>query len=383
MNNKLSLSDDDYDKSISKNSLYITNIHPNTEKLFLKDILERYGQVIRFVFEERCTQNRKYFVSNVSYRNEKQCQIAKEALNGLRLFSWEISVTYKISKINLVPFAKVSFNNLSNEISFKKLKKAINKYAEPITLVILRENDGTSLGSAYAVFWSLETARTVANQMRARPFQPGLNTIVYKADGTKDVHQKRQTGKRKRIMDNDVVDDGKFQLNTIKIKSLSPIATKSVLEMIFNKYGGINQIVLLEDQGIAVIEFFEVESCFKALSKFETDQDLIMIFDDSKTAIEDIVTIATKKEVKEIINAKENRREKHSYTKKLLLLEELSTSDSQKEKNHNESVFSISQNNSKENLIRSSSFFSEQAEEKNGDLTDFIEEFSKLSLLNS
>ena len=171
-------------------------------------------------------------------------------------------------------------------------------------------------------------------------------------------------------------------LNIIKVTGLSSLARKSVLEMIFTKYGSIKSVVLSAERHKALIEFNEAESCFKALSKFETDEDFTMILDDAQSISDDFVTIATKQDMKEFTSNTSQRKDSNSQVSMVSLIENLSTSDSQKDRINHGSTYTMSKSNSKENLIKNSSFFSDKQEENKNELDSLINEFSQLSLLS-
>ena len=288
-------------------TIYITNIHTSVTEELLLPQLSKFGLVRKFRFETRLGQTKQYKVAFVTFSKAEEAEKAIETLDGVRLFCWEISVGFNIEKQVVSQLTQIDLKNLPPTITYKLLKRLLSQWDKPLTVVINRFNDGNSLGKGHATYYSVKAAKKVVRELN------DFEIMGYKLN-VRFSSKSYQKPKKKtaRIMKSlPCTEESSYKLNTIFIEGLSSLVRKSVLEMVFGKYGCVVKVTLLKTQRKAFIEYETVEQVFKALSKFESDEEIVMLLEEGDNK-EGNVQVAKKKDLQDITRASLNEPDSDS-----------------------------------------------------------------------
>ncbi|KAM3340339.1 polyadenylate-binding protein 7 isoform X1 [Capsicum galapagoense] len=267
-----SLRDPDARKS-GKGNVFIKNLSDTIKSSKLQEIFQKFGNILSCkVVTSEDGKSKGY--GFVQFGSEESANAAIEKLNGIMVGDKQLYVGKFVKKTDRVlpnPDAKYTnlyFKNLDTDILEDHLREKFSKFGSISSLVISRDESGTSKGFGFVNFDNPDDARKAVEAMNGSPV--GSKTL-YVARAQKKAEREQllkrlfEQRRREQIM--------KYQVSNVYVKNIDDDVSDTVLHELFSQCGTITSTKIMQDEkgvskGFGFVCFSTAEEAYNAVNTF-------------------------------------------------------------------------------------------------------------------
>ncbi|XP_016543146.1 polyadenylate-binding protein 7 isoform X2 [Capsicum annuum] len=267
-----SLRDPDARKS-GKGNVFIKNLSDTIESSKLQEIFQKFGNILSCkVVTSEDGKSKGY--GFVQFGSEESANAAIEKLNGIMVGDKQLYVGKFVKKTDRVlpnPDAKYTnlyFKNLDTDILEDHLREKFSKFGSISSLVISRDESGTSKGFGFVNFDNPDDARKAVEAMNGSPV--GSKTL-YVARAQKKAEREQllkrlfEQRRREQIM--------KYQVSNVYVKNIDDDVSDTELHELFSQCGTITSSKIMQDEkgvskGFGFVCFSTAEEAYNAVNTF-------------------------------------------------------------------------------------------------------------------
>ncbi|PHU05190.1 Polyadenylate-binding protein 7 [Capsicum chinense] len=267
-----SLRDPDARKS-GKGNVFIKNLSDTIESSKLQEIFQKFGNILSCkVVTSEDGKSKGY--GFVQFGSEESANAAIEKLNGIMVGDKQLYVGKFVKKTDRVlpnPDAKYTnlyFKNLDTDILEDHLREKFSKFGSISSLVISRDESGTSKGFGFVNFDNPDDARKAVEAMNGSPV--GSKTL-YVARAQKKAEREQllkrlfEQRRREQIM--------KYQVSNVYVKNIDDDVSDIELHELFSQCGTITSTKIMQDEkgvskGFGFVCFSTAEEAYNAVNTF-------------------------------------------------------------------------------------------------------------------
>ncbi|KAM4078488.1 hypothetical protein ACB094_09G041300 [Castanea mollissima] len=264
--------DSDARKS-GKGNLYVKNLSDSIDNPKLQDMFQKFGNVLscKVAMSDDGKSRGHGFVQ---FESEESARAAIEKLNGSTVEDKEIYVGWFVKKSDRIlpspdaKFTNLYMKNLDLDVTEELLREKFSEFGKIASLVISRDDNGTSRGFGFVNFDNPDDARQAMEAMNGS--QLGSKAL-YVARAQKKVereqilrHQFEEKRKEQLL---------KYKASNVYVKNIDDDVTEEELREHFSQCGTITSAKLMQDdkgisRGFGFVCFSTPEEANKAVNTF-------------------------------------------------------------------------------------------------------------------
>ncbi|PHT36479.1 hypothetical protein CQW23_24179 [Capsicum baccatum] len=242
-----SLCDPDARKS-GKGNVFIKNLSDTIESSKFQEIFQKFGNILSCkVVTSEDGKSKGY--GFVHFRSEEFANAAIEKLNGIMVGDKQLYVGKFVKKTDRVlpnrdaKYTNLYFKNLDTDILEDHLREKFSKFGSINSLVISRDESGTSKGFGFMNFDNPDNARKAVEAMNGSPI--GSKTLYVsraqkKAEREQLLKRLFEQRRREQIM--------KYQVSNVYVKNIDDDVSDTELHELFSQCGTITSSKIMQDE---------------------------------------------------------------------------------------------------------------------------------------
>ncbi|KAM3287921.1 polyadenylate-binding protein 7 isoform X3 [Capsicum chacoense] len=267
-----SLRDPDARKS-GKGNMFIKNLSDTIESSKLQEIFQKFGNILSCkVVTSEDGKSKGY--GFVQFGSEESANAAIEKLNGIMVGDKQLYVGKFVKKTDRVlpnsdaKYTNLYFKNLDTDILEHHLRERFSKFGSISSLVISRDESGTSKGFGFVNFDNPDDARKAVEAMNGSPV--GSKTLYVaraqnKAEREQLLKRLFEQRRREQIM--------KYQVSNVYVKNIDDDVSDTELHELFSQCGTNTSSKIMQDEkgvskGFGFVCFSTAEEAYNAVNTF-------------------------------------------------------------------------------------------------------------------
>ncbi|GMY25062.1 polyadenylate-binding protein 7 [Fagus crenata] len=256
-----------------KGNVFVKNLNESIDNVGLQDIFQKFGNILSCkvsMFEDGKSRGYGF----VQFEFEESANAAIEKLNGSTVGDRQIYVGKFVKRSDRIlaspdaKFTNLYVKNLDLDVTEELLREEFSQFGKIASLVISREDNGTSRGFGFINFDNPDDARQAMDTMNGS--QLG-SKILYVARAQKKVerelilrHQFEEKRKEQIL---------KFKGSNVYVKNIDDDVTEEELREHFSQCGSITSAKLMRDdkgisRGFGFVCYSNPEEAIKAVNTF-------------------------------------------------------------------------------------------------------------------
>ncbi|KAI8989389.1 hypothetical protein BDB01DRAFT_848563 [Pilobolus umbonatus] len=229
-------------------NIFVKNLPPNVEEKTIHDTFSQWGNVTSCRLLRNSLGQFKGS-AYVSYDNIHAAERAIKATNGTTLFGRELTVGHQIPKStkeiadetsNKQKFTNLYVKNINTAVTEDVLRDTFSQYGHVSSLLIQKDEYGTSKGFGFVNFESPDDAETALQSLHDMDYY-GKKLFVSKAQ------KKSEREDELRRQHEQVKSVNKYQRVNLYVKNLGDEVTDEQLKGMFSPYGTITSAKVMKD----------------------------------------------------------------------------------------------------------------------------------------
>ncbi|KAK4424215.1 Polyadenylate-binding protein 2 [Sesamum alatum] len=253
-------------------NIFIKNLDKEIDHKALHDTFSSFGSILSCkVATDSSGQSLGY--GFVQYASEESAQNAIEKLNGMLLNGKQVYVGPFLRKqerqmsIDKTKFTNVFVKNLSESTTEEDLQKAFSEFGPINSIVVMRNEDGTSKCFGFVNFENTDDAARAVESLNGKKFD---NKEWYVGRAQKKSEREQELKHRFEQSVKEAVD--KSQGSNLYVKNLDDSIDDDKLKELFSPFGSITSCKVMRDpkgisRGSGFVAFSSPEEASRALSE--------------------------------------------------------------------------------------------------------------------